>query len=160
MTYHHNFYDACGSRMPRISYVSMHVYNTYFKEAETYCIAAAHRCSAFVENNYFEKCERPMIIASQGHDLKDGRSTLSHNDGGTFNIQGNFMDEFTCDPVRFDPIVDASSGPAVKGGAMYNNFQLKFGDNYFYLLDSPEEAKANVLRFAGRLKASPNNETP
>jgi pectate lyase len=33
MTYHHNFYDVCGSRMPRISFVSMHVYNTYFKEA-------------------------------------------------------------------------------------------------------------------------------
>ena len=28
MTYHHNFYDACGSRMPRISYVSMHVFHS------------------------------------------------------------------------------------------------------------------------------------
>jgi hypothetical protein len=98
-----------------------------------------------------------MIIASQGHDLKDGRSTLSHNDGGTFKIQGNFMDEFTSDPVRFNPTVDASSGPAVKGGAMYNNFQIKFGTNYSYTLDSPEEARAKVLRFAGRLKGSPNN---
>jgi pectate lyase len=160
MTYHHNFYDGCGSRMPRISYVSMHVYNTYFKEAQTYCIAAAHRCSAFIENNYFEQCERPMIIASQGHDLKAGRSTLSHNDGGTVKIQGNYMDEFTSDAVRFDPTVDASSGPAVKGGAVYNNFHLKFGSNYSYTLDSPQEAKAKVLRLAGRLKSSPNNLVP
>ena len=155
MTYHHNFYDGCGSRMPRISFVSMHVYNTYFKEARVYTIAAAHGCSAFIENNYFEKCHRPMIIASQGHDLNGGRSTLSHNDGGTIKLQGNFMDEFTADPVRFDPAVDASPGPAVKGGALYNNFQTKFASDYPYVLDSPEDAKAKVLRFAGRMKSPP-----
>jgi pectate lyase len=154
MTYHHNFYDVCGSRMPRISYVSMHVYNTYFKEAQVYCIAAAHGCSAFVENNYFEKCDRPMIIASQGHDLTSSGSTLSKNDGGTIKAQGNYMDAFSADPSRFDPAVDASPGPAVKGGAVYNNFPANFGSDYSYALDTPEEAKAKVLRFAGRMKST------
>jgi len=155
MTYHHNFYDGCGSRMPRISFVSMHVYNTYFKEARVYTIAAAHGCSAFIENNYFEKCNRPMIIASQGHDMKDGRSTLSHNDGGTIKLKGNFMDGFTTNPARFDPAVDSSPGPAVKGGAVYNNFETKFGSDYSYALDSPEDAKAKVLLLAGRIKSNP-----
>jgi pectate lyase len=156
MTFHHNFYDRCGSRMPRISYISMHVYNTYFKEAQTYAIAAAHGCSAFVENNYFEKCERPMIIASQGHDLSaSGKSTLSKNPGGTIKIQGNFLDGYSSDPVRFDAALDASPGPAVKGGAVYNQFDRDFGSSYPYSLDSPEDAKAKVLQSAGRLKASP-----
>ncbi len=152
MTFHHNFYDICGSRMPRISYVSMHVYNSYFKEAQVYCIAAAHGCSAFIENNYFEKCARPMIIASQGHDLdSSGQSTLSKNDGGAIKAQGNFMDAFSADPTRFDPAIDASPGPAVKGGAVYNNFHAGFGSDYSYTLDTPEDAKAKVLRFAGRM---------
>lgn len=152
MSFHHNFYDVCGSRMPRISCVSVHVYNNYYKDARVYCIAAAHQCSAFVQNNYFEHCERPIIIASQGHDLKDGRSTLSKNDGGAVKIEGNFMDEFTSDPSRFDPAVDASPGPAVKGGVEYNNFQANFGSDYPCALDTPEEAKANALKFAGRIE--------
>jgi pectate lyase len=76
MTYHHNFYDVCGSRMPRISFVSMHVYNTYFKEAQIDAIAAANGCSAFIQNNFFEKSHRPMISASQGHELTPSTSGL------------------------------------------------------------------------------------
>ena len=153
MTFHHNFYEVCGSRMPRISYVSMHVYNTYFKEAQVYGIAAAHGCSALIENNYFENCERPMIIASQGHDLSSsGKSTLSKNDGGTIKQHGNFMDKFSADPARFDPAVDASPGPAVKGGAVFNDFHLNFGLDYPCDLDSAVDAKAKVLLLAGRMK--------
>lgn len=156
MTFHHNFYDGCGSRMPRISYVSLHVYNSYFKEAQTYAIAAANACSALVENNYFEKCDRPMIIASQGHDLTSpGKSTLSKNPGGAIKQQGNYFDAHSSDPSRFDPAVDASPGPALKGGTVFNNFDAKFGSDYPYTLESPEVAKAKVIEFAGRMGEAP-----
>jgi pectate lyase len=157
MTYHHNFYDKCGSRMPRISYVSMHVYNTYFKGAEVYTIAAANGCSAFIQNNFFENCKRPMIIASQGHDLNGADSTLSHNPGGAIKAVGNFMDAFTSNPAQFDPAVDASPGPAVNGGALYDNFDADFASSYPQLLDSPDEAKQKILTYAGRIRPSPGN---
>jgi pectate lyase len=160
MTYHHNFYDTCGSRMPRISYVSMHVYNTYFKDAQVYAIAAANGCSAFVQNNYFENSKRPMIIASQGHDLNGADSTLSHNPGGTIKAVGNFMDAFSSSPEQFDPALDASPGPALSGGAVYNDFDANFGSDYPQLLDSPEEAKKKVLTYAGRIRPSPGNIVP
>jgi pectate lyase len=152
MTYHHNLYDVCGSRMPRISFVSMHVYNTYFKEAQIYAIAAANGCSAFIQNNFFEKSNRPMIIASQGHDLTPSGSTLSNDPGGTIKILGNYMDSYSSDPVRFNPAVDASLGPAVLGGAVYNDFDADFGANYPQALDSPEDAKIKVITYAGRIR--------
>lgn len=151
MTFHHNFYDSCGSRMPRISYVSMHVYNSYFKAAQTYAIAAANGCSAFIQGNFFENSKRPMITASQGHDLHpDGSSTLSHNPGGTMKLSGNSLDAFSSDTAQFDPKVDATLGPAV-GGAVYNGFETRFGQDYPQRLDSPELARAKVLEYAGRL---------
>lgn len=159
LTFHHNFYEVCGSRMPRISYVSTHVYNSYFKEAQTYAIAAANGCSAFIQNNWFEKCHRPMIIASQGHDLSNGKSTLSKNPGGAILQQGNHLDEFSADPSRFDPAVDASPGPAVKGGAVYNKFHESFGSDYPCALDTPEAAKARVLLLAGRISGAQTVKT-
>jgi len=151
MTFHHNFYDSCGSRMPRISYVSMHVYNSYFKAAQTYAIAAANGCSAFIQGNYFENSKRPMITASQGHDLHpDGSSTLSHNPGGTMKLSGNFLDVFSSDTAQFDPKIDATLGPAV-GGAIYDDFELHFGQDYPQRLDSPDLARAKVREYAGRL---------
>ncbi|WP_437761099.1 hypothetical protein [Sorangium sp. So ce1389] len=75
-----------------------------------YAIGAANGCSAFIQNNWFENSDRPMIIANQGHDLTASDSTLSHNPGGTIKVQGNFMDAFSSDPVRFDPSVDTGSG--------------------------------------------------
>jgi pectate lyase len=138
--------------MPRISFVSMHVYNTYFKEAQIYAIAAANGCSAFIQNNFFEKSNRPMIIASQGHDLTPSGSTLSNDPGGTIKILGNYMDSYSSDPVRFNPAVDASLGPAVLGGAVYNDFDADFGANYPQALDSPEDAKIKVITYAGRIR--------
>lgn len=160
LSYHHNYYERCGSRMPRVSYVSMHVYNSYFKEVEVYGIAAAHGSSAFVQNNYFEKSTRPIIIASQGHDLNGARSTLSHNSGGAVKIEGNYMDAFSADPARFTPEVDASEGPALKGGAVYNKFDARFGNDYPQALDTPAAAREKVIKWAGRLKASPAMPLP
>lgn len=151
MTFHHNFYDSCGSRMPRISYVSMHVYNSYFKAAQTYAIAAANGCSAYIQGNFFENSKRPMITASQGHDLHpDGSSTLSHNPGGTMKLSSNYLDAFSSDTAQFDPKVDATLAAAV-GGAVYNGFETRFGQDYPQRLDSPELARAKVREYAGRL---------
>ncbi|RPJ07993.1 MAG: hypothetical protein EHM28_05525, partial [Spirochaetaceae bacterium] len=160
MTYHHNFYDVCGTRMPRISYCSVHVYNTYFKEAQGYVIALANACDGFIQNNYFENCNRPVITASQGHDIdSDGESILSNNPAGTGKMSGNYMDAFTSDPVRFDPAVDITLGPTA-AGAIYDNFDLNFGANYPCNLDTAETAKTRVEQYAGRINSSAGNVTP
>ncbi|MBN2804836.1 MAG: pectate lyase [Deltaproteobacteria bacterium] len=155
VTFHHNFYDGSHSRHPRVRTGTIHVYNNYFKDVTTYGVGAAEGCSIFVQNNYFENTVRPMMIASQGHDMKDylpgtgdHDSILSGEDGGTIKAEGNYMDTFTT--TWFDATVD--TGNATLGGAVYNNFDSNFSStNYPYNVDSATAAKDKAVTYAGRL---------
>jgi pectate lyase len=159
VTYHHNYFDESHSRHPRVRVGTIHVYNNYFKGQTTYSVGAAEASSVFVQNNTFENCVRPMIIASQGHDFKDlvpagntagaHESILSGENGGTIKAEGNVLDAFSAS--WFDASVD--TGNATVGGAVYNNFESNFSTNsYPYLLDTAETSKTNILNYAGRLK--------
>ena len=148
VTYHHNMFDASGSRHPRVRVGTVHIYNNYFKDNYTYGVAAAVGSSLFVEANYFENCKRPMIIASQGSDLDEkGKSTLSGENGGTIKSLNNYMDEYSAS--TFNPEKDAALTADV-GGAVYNNFDTS-STMYDYTADSPEDARVKVMQYAGRL---------
>lgn len=156
VTYHHNYFDESSSRHPRVRQGTIHVYNNYFKGQETYGVGAAKYSSIFVQNNYFENCVRPMIIASQGHDMKDlypgsgdHQSMMSGEDGGSIKATGNYMDTFSSN--WFD--ADADTGDALTGGGVYNNFDSEFSTNsYPYVLDTPENAVTKILVMSGRLE--------
>jgi len=156
VTFHHNFFDASSSRHPRVRWGSVHVYNNYFKGNTTYGAAASEYSNLFVQNNTFENCVRPMIIASQGHDYKDlvpagqtpgkHESILSDEPGGGLKQEGNVLDAFS--QSWFDPAVDTGSGSS---GA-YNDFDGSLAaSGYPCGLDSAADAVAKVLAFAGRL---------
>jgi pectate lyase len=155
VSYHHNWFNTSHSRHPRVRTGTIHVYDNYFLGSTTYGVGAAMASSVFVQNNYFENCVRPMIIASQGHDMKnlspgtgDAESILSGEAGGTIKAEGNYMDSNSA--AWFDASVD--TGNAAVGGAVYNGFDLSFAVNsYPCSLDSAADAKAKVLAYAGRL---------
>lgn len=155
VTFHHNFFDGSHSRHPRVRWGTVHIYNNYYKDNETYGAAASENSNLFVQNNTFEKVVRPMIIASQGHDFKDlvpagstpgdHESILSGEDGGCIKQEGNDLDAVSSS--WFDPKVDTGNGSS----GTYNNFDAKFGTVYPSVVDTAAASKTKVLSLAGRL---------
>lgn len=168
ITYHHNWYDHSDSRHPRIRSATVHIYNNYFDGNAKYGVGVTMGASAFVENNYFRSTAamRPMMSSGQGTDaLGDG--TFSGEAGGMIKAFGNIYDcsknnlkLLTQNDTAADNIdcYEASSrtekvpaGFKTKvGGTVYNNFDTA-DDMYEYSVDTPEQAKAKVEKYAGRV---------
>ena len=161
ISYHHNWYDHCDSRMPRVRVSdSIHVYNNFFDGISKYCVGATTGCSIFVENNYFLNSNRPMSISMQGKD--DG--TFSSEAGGMIKAYGNVMinctdlTTYSENKTSFD-YYDASSRDervpssvvALKGGSVYSNFDTD-SDMYSYNVQTPAAAMESVKALSGRVQ--------
>lgn len=55
ITWHHNYFNDCSSRMPLVRHANVHTYNNYFYSG-TNCIDARASAWVFSEANYFDKC--------------------------------------------------------------------------------------------------------
>ena len=168
ITYHHNWYDHCDSRMPRVRVSdSIHVYNNFFDGVSKYGIGATTGCSIFSEANYFLNTSRPMMISMQGTDAL-GEGTFSGEDGGIIKSYGDVM-IFTNSSVKlhfvsysenntqFDAYVATNRNDQVpgsvktfKGGTSYSNFDTASGF-YSYNVETAENAKTTVQKLAGRM---------
>ncbi len=153
VTFYQNYLDHSSSRHPRVREGSVHVYNNYYSGVKTYGAAAAENANLLVEGNYFENTVRPMIIGSQGHDLKtftnsnivtSGDSILSGETNGAILQRDNYMDEFSAS--YFNPEYDA--GASRTTGRAFNNFQLD-SDMYNYTIVNAQTAKDRALANAG-----------
>jgi len=180
ITYHHNWYDHSDSRHPRVRFYSAHVYNNYYDGNSKYGIGSTLGSSVFSESNYFRHCKYPMLTSMQGSDVYDASTgtndygdmpTFSSEDGGTIKAYNNYMegqrrfipygDPNTSSPdptVDFDAYVVASRNETVPstvksayGGNTYNNFDVDASIMYDYTAQSPEDAKATIEQFAGRM---------
>jgi pectate lyase len=178
ITYHHNWYDHSDSRHPRIRYYTVHVYNNYYDGVSKYGVGATTASSAFVESNYFRNCKYPMLISMQGSDVYDetkqandysSMPTFSKENGGMIKAYNNFMtgqkrfvpygaSGFPKSNVDFDAYVASTRNEKVdksiityQGKTAYNNFDTDSTLIYSYSPDDPETAKANVVKYAGRI---------
>ena len=170
ITYHHNWYDHCDSRMPRVRVSnSIHVYNNFFDGIAKYGIGATTGCSIFSESNYYLNTSRPMMISMQGTDIAgDGEGTFSSEAGGIIKSYGDVM-VFTNSSLKlnfvsysqnnqhFDAYVAASRNETVpgevktlKGGTGYSNFDTA-SSFYNYDVQSAEDAMNTVKNLSGRL---------
>lgn len=108
ITYHHNWFDHCDERHPRIRFYTVHSYNNYFDGVSKYAIGMTNNGNAFVENNYFRNTHYPMMTAMQGSDVyRDGtvyiaeNDTFGSNDGGIIKAYGNrYAGEYTLIPYN------------------------------------------------------------
>jgi pectate lyase len=166
LTYHHNWYDHSDSRHPRVRFHTVHVYNNYYDGNSKYGVGATQASNIFVENNYFRNCKSPMLISMQGTDIINGTNngTFSSENGGMIKAFGNhiegatrFVDQ-TTSSTQFDAIVVASRNETVpntyktlQGGTSYNNFDTNSSIMYSYAVQTPEEAKASAMQYAGRI---------
>lgn len=176
VTYHHNWYDHSDSRHPRIRTCTVHVFNNYFDGNAKYGVGVTYGASAFVENNYFRSTAtmKPMLISEQGTDA-EGDGTFSGEDGGVIKSFGNKFDvpsgklklkvctketiknvnladfKFDYDCYETESRDEQVPGvKAVKGGTTYSNFDTA-SNMYEYEVETPEDAKATVQKYAGRI---------
>ena len=179
ITYHHNWYDHSDSRHPRVRFYSAHVYNNYYDGIAKYGVGSTMGSSVFVEGNYYRNCGYPMLISMQGSDVyvsATGQNdysdmpTFSKEDGGIIKAFNNYMEgskrfvpygdsRYPNATVDFDAYVVQdrqtqvpSDVRAYKGQASYNNFDTDASKMYAYNADSPEQARANVLAWSGRMQ--------
>ncbi|MDE7083394.1 MAG: pectate lyase [Clostridia bacterium] len=169
ITYHHNWYDHSDSRHPRIRTCTVHVYNNYFDGNAKYGVGVTYGASAFVENNYFRSTAsmHPMLSSNQGTDAL-GAGTFSGEDGGMIKAFGNVFDctasnlklitqNDTADKTNLDCYLASSREEEVpaeykakQGGTAYSNFDTA-SDFYEYEVDTAEEAKEKIEKYAGRI---------
>ncbi len=167
ITYHHNWYDHSDSRHPRIRTCTVHIYNNYFDGNAKYGVGVTMGASAFVENNYFrsEATQKPMMSSGQGTDAA-GEGTFSGENGGIIKSFGNVyagsgkvsLITYQQNNTSFD-VYEASSRDekvpssvkTLSGGTTYNNFDTDASLMYDYEVQSAEDAKKTVEKYAGRI---------
>lgn len=64
LTYHHNFYDQCSSRLPLGRQANMHMYNNYYYKSSGTNMSLRGGAFALVEGCYVESCNNPFEVKS------------------------------------------------------------------------------------------------
>ena len=168
ITYHHNWYDHSDSRHPRIRTATVHIFNNYFDGNAKYGVGVTLGANAFVENNYFRSTSKmkPMMSSLQGTDIAHGKDgqTFSGEAGGMIKAYGNHFEgtyelltQNDTDPDNIDCYLASTRDEKVpatyktkSGGTTYSNFDTA-DSMYEYTVDTPEQAKIKVTRYAGRV---------
>lgn len=164
ITYHHNWFDHCDSRCPRVRTMSVHVWNNYFDYVAKYGVGSTTGSSVFVENNYFRGTNRPMMSSQQGTDAT-GDGTFSGEKGGIIKSFGNVFAEnskyfsfitYQKNNSSFDAYEASSrdeqipaSVKTLVGGTSYDNFDTNSSLMYSYAADAAEDVPAIVTGFYG-----------
>ena len=165
ITYHHNWYDHSDSRHPRVRQYSAHVYNNYYDGNSKYGIGNTQGGSVFSEANYFRNCKYPMLISKQGSDIAgDNEGTFSGEDGGIIKSFNNYIEgaksyvTYQENNKEFDAYEASSKDEIVpnsvvtkQGSHTYDNFDTNESIMYEYNVQTPIEAKEEVIAKAGRL---------
>ena len=66
VTFHHNFYNQCQSRLPFARQANMHMYNNYYYKSSGNNMQIYAGAYAFIENSYFEDVRRSFTISDRG----------------------------------------------------------------------------------------------
>ncbi len=170
ITFHHNWFDHCDSRCPRLNHTTAHIYNNYYDGVSVYGIGCTEVSNACIEGNYFRNVQRPMMIAGQGTDYiyasDPNKGTFSGQTGGMSKAYNNKVEgpvavrlfyqtdneqEFDAWLVenREEKVPETVS--AKKGGHVYDNFDTA-ADMYSSVLDDPEQVATIVTTLSGRME--------
>ena len=72
ITFHHNWYEQCGSRLPLARQANMHMYNNYYDGTTGTNMSLRAGAFAFIENCYFDNANHPIQT-----DEGDGRDAFA-----------------------------------------------------------------------------------
>ena len=94
VTFHHNYYNGCKSRLPLARQANMHMYNNYYKGTTSTDISVRANGYAFVENCYFEAGNNSTVhVDLQYEDVKDSSGSVIGNRYGAAKLVGCVIDE-------------------------------------------------------------------
>ncbi|BBH65244.1 hypothetical protein ACTI_19290 [Actinoplanes sp. OR16] len=115
VTYSHNWFDNVASRLPRLRFGTVHLYNNLFSNAKTSGIHCLMESQCLVQNNVFVNVKLP-VWTTEDSDL-DGFAVISGNDFGGEEPVITQTGTFTSAPysVTLDPATSVSA--LVKAGA-------------------------------------------
>jgi len=126
VTFHHNYYETCQSRLPLSRQANMHMYNNYYKGTTSTCLSVRAGGYAFVENCYFQDAKNPLEVV-QGNEksgskwgvIKYYNCEFKNSTIITSNNKGNYIHKVT---DRSQTVTN------------YNSFNTKFDTdaNAFY----------------------------
>lgn len=145
VTFHHNYYNQVGSRLPLGRQANMHIYNNYYYKCGT---AQDIRTNAFVfsECNYFEETKNPQKVNSaviksyNDYFVGCGESKATIVSSRTKTLTGSCKPDGKTNYTNFD--IDSSK--------FYYDEENKQSD--VRLLTSAKQAKEDCLMYAGVVK--------
>ena len=144
ITFHHNYFLKCESRMPLGRQANMHYYNNYYEGITSYCMSLRSNAFVFSEANYYLNCKKTVEVKSGGvcksyHDVfsgctKDAATVVTDR---TKTVANNcaYGDTFDIDASRF-----------------YYDSDKKVSKVTY--LSSAEQAKTDCAALAGPAKAN------
>ena len=103
ITFHHNFYDQCSSRLPLGRRANMHMYNNYYYKSSGTNMSLRAGAYAFIENCVFEGCNNPMEVKT--HDTYGNAAAKVYN-SSFINCEGT--NGGTVVTNRTDTVVNAN----------------------------------------------------
>ncbi|WP_303921096.1 Ig-like domain-containing protein [Treponema berlinense] len=71
VTFHHNYYNNVGQRLPRVRFGQVHVYNNNYDKVSSCCVVVGKSAQIYVENNYFS------ANSSRAFDVKDSSAGVT-----------------------------------------------------------------------------------
>jgi pectate lyase len=80
ITYSHNWFDNVGSRLPRVRFGTVHVFDNRFTNASTSGIHCLMNAQCLVQNNVFVNVKLPVWTTEDSDE--DGFAVISGNDFG------------------------------------------------------------------------------
>lgn len=149
ITYHHNWFNNTHSRNPRARNAHIHSFNNYFTTNSEYGICASYNSKIFSECNYFEKANNPLYAINMGKDKFSGTIKSFGDKFDNCGMGGDYA--YKIAESRNETVTIPN---LVEGGDSYDNFDTEL---YSYDIQTPDEAKATVTEYAGRMKATANN---
>lgn len=76
ITFHHNYYNGCKSRLPLARQANMHMYNNYYHATTSTDVSLRAGAYAFIENCYFSSTESVNIDLQHDENNGDGAAKI------------------------------------------------------------------------------------
>ncbi len=148
LTFHHNYYSKCYSRLPLGRRANMHYYNNYYESTTSTCMDLRANAYVFSEANYFYKCNNPVKIKSAA--CKSFNDIFESCKGDNKSTKVTSRDQKVSNSCAYGSSFDTDA----------NNFYYdaaKKVSKVNYLTDA-KQAKIDALNYSGPGKINPSND--
>jgi pectate lyase len=159
-----NRYYRLNQRHPRVRFGDVHVFNNYYEQIASYCIAARLESDVVVENNYFRNLKDPHIIEDRDKGMDDpellARDNIYENVRGRMETSGDAFDpsaSYVYSLHKTENVPTIVLNGAGKPNREYNQGPLAINDTInwsrkdemvIYPLENDTDADADPLRIS------------